>query len=124
MTFDYASIADDVDAILAEVGQEVKVRTVISGAYDPSTGKPSTTSSDLPGTGAVFDFALHLSGTSFLPGTLILAGDKQLLLSPVGVPEPQPGWFVIVGTVKWHVVATKTLAPAGVPVLYEVLLRR
>jgi len=124
MSLDYASIALDVDAILAETGQPVTIRTVTTGAYDPSTGKPSTTSSDLPGTGAVFDFSLHLSGTAFLPGTLILAGDKQLLLSPVGMTEPQPGSFVIIGTKTWHVVATKTLAPAGIPVLYEVLLRK
>lgn len=124
MSIDYASIAQDVDAILAEAGQPITIRTVIAGPYDPSTGKPTKTSSDLPGTGAVFDFALHLSGAAFQPGTLIVAGDKQLLLSPVGVTEPQPGSFVVIGTVTWHVVATKTLAPAGIPVLYEVLLRK
>lgn len=124
MSFDYAGTALDVDATLKEFGGPVTLRTVTAAPYNPATGKASSSSQDLPGTGAVFDFALHLSGTAFSPGTLILAGDKQLLLSPVGVTEPQPGSFVIIGTKTWHVVATKTLAPAGIPVLYEVLLRK
>ncbi len=124
MTFDYAGTAQDVDATLKEVGQSVTLRTITAGPYDPATGKASSVSAELPGFGAVFDFVLHLSGTAFVPGTLIVAGDKQLLLSPVGVAEPQPGSLIIVGTVTWHVVATKTLAPAGIPVLYEVLLRK
>lgn len=124
MSFDYIETATDVDELLDEFGQEVTLRTVTTGDYDPATGSASSSSVDSTGTGAEFDFGLHLSGASFTAGTVIVAGDKQLLLSPVGIPEPQQGSFAIIGSVIWSIAAVKVTGPAGVPVLYELLLRK
>ena len=124
MRFDYLETAADVDELLAEFGQAVTIRTVTTGAYDPATGGASSSSVDSTGTGAEFDFGLHLSGASFTAGTVIVAGDKQLLLSPVGISEPQQGSFAIISGVAWSIAAVKVTGPAGVPVLFELLLRK
>ena len=124
MSFDYLETASDVDELLIEFGQPVTIRTVTTGAYDPATGSVSSSSADVIGNGAVFDFVLHLSGTSFVAGTLIASGDKQLLLSPVGITPPQPGSLVIIGGVTWKIEAVKVTGPAGIAVLYELLLRK
>lgn len=123
MSFDYLETASDVDELLSEFGQQVTIRTVTTGSYDPSTGSASSSTSDLTGNGVVFDFGLHLSGSSFTAGTMITTGDKQLLLSPMGMPEPKAGSFAIIGGVTWSIAAVKVTGPAGVPVLFELLLR-
>lgn len=124
MNFDYSEVATGANELLAEFGQQVTIRTVTTGVYDPATGSVSSSSVDVIGKAAEFDFGSHLSGSSFTKGTVITAGDKQLLLSPVGITEPQQGSFVIIGSVTWSIAAVKVTGPAGIPVLYELLLRK
>lgn len=100
------------------------VRHRTTGEYDPATGAAAVTTTDEAGKGAVFDFGLHQSGQYFQPGTMIQAGDKQLLLSPVGITAPKQGDEAIIGGVTWAIQSVKTTAPAGEAVLYECLLRR
>lgn len=123
MTF-YADMAAVADELLAELGVTVTLRTVSAGDYDPDTGTAALTTTDQTGNGALFDYGLHASGQSFGEGTMIVSGDKNLLLSPVGITAPAAGGKVIAAGVTWEIVSVKTTAPSGVPVLYEVQLRR
>lgn len=120
----YADLAAVADDLLAEFGQPVTIRRQTPGSYDPDTGSATVTTADESGYGAVFDFGLHQSGLSFSAGNMILAGDKQMLLSPVGITVPAPGHLAIIGSETWAIVSVKTTAPAGVAVLYECLLRK
>jgi hypothetical protein len=99
--------------------------------YVPGQGMVQQPDIEHPCTGAVFDFGLHQSGSAFTAGSLIEAGDKQLFLSPDGVPVAiGPGWRVITFpdipemSETYSVVSVKTTAPAGIPVLYEGQLRK
>lgn len=120
----YTDLAAVADELLAEFGQSLTIRRRTSGAYDPATGSATVTTADQSGVGAVFDFGLHQSGQYFQPGTMIQAGDKQLLLSPVGITAPANGDQAIIGGVTWAIQSVKTTAPAGEAVIHECLLRR
>ena len=112
----YDDLALLADSLLKEFGQPVTIRHTVPGEYDPEIGGASSVTTNSVGVGAVFDY-----GSKLVDGTLILIGDKQLLLSPVGVGVPVPGDLVIIdaginaGT--WSIVPpVKTTAPAGVEV--------
>lgn len=128
MTF-YSEMAGVANELLTEFGQRVILQSTTRSPYDPVTGLAAadvfTESSSV---GAAFDFSAAMSGVKFAAGTTIEAGDRQLLLSPIGLASP-PGVGSVVllnGRAEtWRVVATKTLDPSGAaPVLYECLLRR
>lgn len=129
----YTDLAADADEILRAFGAPVALAQTTAGTYDPGTGlvgEPVTMTQE--GTAAVFDFGLHQSGTSFVPGTMIQAGDKQMLLSPLAadgtaLAPPIPGVTVTFDSEVWTVQAVKKTAPAGSGegvVLFELLLRK
>lgn len=120
----YDEMADVAHELLLEFGMSIVLRRVTPGAYDPATGTSAETTADQPATGALFDYDLRSSGQGFEPETLIQAGDKQCLLSPDGVTEPQPGDFIVDGTALWTIINAKAVNPAGTPVLYDLLLRK
>lgn len=120
----YSDLAVVADQLLAEFGRSVTIRAQAAGTYDPESGSATLTTSDQAGNGAVFDFGLHQSGMAFTAGSMILSGDKQLLLSPVGITAPAPGDLAIIGSETWNIVSVKTTAPAGTAVLYECQLRK
>ena len=115
----YGDLALTADSLLLEFGQAVTIRTQTPGEYDPATGTAAITVVDTVGNGCVFDY-----GSNAIDGTMIVAGDKQLLLSPVGMSEPGVDDLAIVGGISWRIVSVKTTAPAGVAVLFECQLRK
>lgn len=124
MAFDYSEIADVADEILEEFGQAVTLTHVEPGEYVPGEGITNTTSLQY-GTGAVVDW-----DTRQVDGTLILIGDKRLLLSPLNtaglaLTAPVLGDTVTdaAGIVYTLVVPLKTVSPAGTVVLFDVNLR-
>lgn len=124
MTF-YAELAADTQALLDEFGQTVTLRKVTEGAYNPATGTVTQTTADHSTVAALFDFNLIQSGQLFSPETMILAGDKQCLMSALVSAVPVPNDRVIdAAATVWQVAGVKEVNPAGTPVLYELLLRR
>lgn len=115
----YGELALTADDLLKEFGQAVTIRTQTPGEYDPETGTSAITPVDTVGNGCVFDY-----GTNAIDGTMIVQGDKQLLLSPVGMATPDIGSIAIIGDDQWNIVSVKTTAPAGVAVLFECQLRK
>lgn len=115
----YGDLALTADDLLKEFGQPVTIRTQTPGEYDPETGTSAITTVDTVGNGCVFDY-----GTNAIDGTMIVQGDKQLLLSPVGMATPANGSIAIIGDDQWNIVSVKTTAPAGVAVLFECQLRK
>lgn len=124
MAFDYSEIANVADEILEEFGQAVTLTHVEPGTYVPGEGITNTTTTQA-GTGAVVDW-----DAGQINGTLILIGDKRLLLSPLNttgtvLTAPVLGDTVTdaVGVVYTLVAPLKTVSPAVTVVLYDCNLR-
>lgn len=127
--FDYLESQQDADELIEEFGQVGAIRrTTIVREHEWEEGVETT--------------IFHSVKVAVLPieeknidGTLIKAGDQQALISPVGLTvTPEVGDIVLVngafigsvyqGGEAWTVSMLKTLAPAGVTVLYDAVVSR
>ena len=119
MAFNYSRIAGTANRLLAKFGQTVTLRKYEIGAYDPVTSTAAQVATDYSRVGAIFDFG----GKQTLgPGGLIQVGDKQLLMDVNGA-APELEDHVIVGGVEYVLKGVGVIAPAGVPVVYDLHLR-
>lgn len=120
---DYAKTAARADQSLRRKGGIVVLRQVVTGDYDPGLGTAPTTTTDYEGTGVKINYEAEN-----IDGTLIQAGDQQLLLSPLqrnGAPMPAStvADLVLFGGSSYTVKAVETTAPVDVAVLYRLHLR-
>ena len=124
MTF-YARLQSTADKMLKGKGQSLTLTKVTAGTYNPETGgfTGAGTSTQMA-YGAIFDY-----GTKQIDGTLIKAGDKNLLLSAfktdgAALTAPVLGDTVSIGGVVYTLVEPlKEVNPAGTVVMYECNLR-
>lgn len=124
MTF-YARLQSTADKMLKGKGQSLTLTKNTAGTYNPATGGfTGAGTSTQTAYGAVFDY-----GAKQIDGTLIKAGDKQLLLSAVktdgaALTAPVLGDTVSIGGVTYTLVEPlKEVNPAGTVVLFDVNLR-
>ena len=126
MAEDWAAIAAEVNGGLGEVGQAVTISRPGPDVFDPAT---DTT---VPGPPIVQQCSGSQKSYSArsIDGTVIQQGDVQFLLSPLkadGSPIERPVADRDTLTKldgPWAVKHVDTIAPAGVPVLYKLQLRR
>lgn len=126
MAEDWAAIAAEVNSGLGEVGQTVTISRPGPDVFDPAT---DTTVPGPPivqqGSGVQKSYS-----AKSIDGTVIQQGDVQFLLSPLradGAPIEQPvadrdSLTKLDGL--WAIKHVDTVAPAGVPVLFKIQLRR
>lgn len=122
------SVEDARDAYndLLEDGQVVTVTRETEGAYVP--GSETTVATTVQtGAGAVFPYA---PGLRNMPGSLVQAGDQQLLLSTLdsdGAPlDPTPAVNDVITLAdgsKHTIQAIETLTPAGIPIIHDCRIR-
>lgn len=124
MTF-YARLQATANRLLKGKGQSLTLTKVTAGTYNPATGGfTGAGTSTQTAYGAIFDY-----GTKQIDGTLIKAGDKQLLLSAfntdgAALTAPVLGDTVTISSVVYTLVEPlKTVGPAGITVIYECNLR-
>ena len=103
---------------ITEFGQAVTLSRQAVGAYDPSTGTSVVTPTTQTGKGVLLDY-----GTKDIDGTLILAGDKQLLLSATSITAPIVGDTATVNSTIYTIMNIKDLNPAGTSVMLDCNLR-
>lgn len=120
---DYTKTAARADQSLRRKGGIVVLRQVVTGEYDPDLGAAPNTATDFEGTGVKINYEAEN-----IDGTLILAGDHKLLLSPLqrnGLPMPQPtvADLVLFGGASFTIKAVETTAPVDVAVLHTLQLR-
>lgn len=105
----------------------------VLGVYDPATGTASGTSVQTEVQAILQDLTLSSNGLSLRFGTLVVAGDKQLLVRPPErtVPDADPLVInpasdrVTVGGHTYKVVTFKEVNPTGDEVvLIDLYLRR
>lgn len=118
MSFDYAGLSTTANNIIAEFGGTVTVTSKGTQTYDIDTG--AVVSSDTVETtkGVITNY-----DKKDIDGTMILQGDKLLLLSAIGITTVKPNAKVTIGTVDYNVIAVNETNPAGIPLLYELQIR-
>ncbi|MFD2235946.1 hypothetical protein [Aureimonas populi] len=117
-SFDYAKTAATAERLLARFGQEgaIRVQGVRESDWDDEPGPPV----DHPCRLAVLPIA-----DRDIDGALIKAGDVKILVSTVGLSiTPTTVNTVIAANGTFTIVRVKTLAPAGVAVLHDLMGRR
>lgn len=120
MSFDYAEIAQVAHEILAEMGSAGLItRKERGGVYDPAAGAYPETTVTQSCTAVVFPIDQKL-----VNGTTVLASDEQAYLSAVGLVLPAPPQVLTWQGVDYTLVRVKNLAPAGVSVLVDIIVRR
>lgn len=122
---DWTAEAEEVRQSLEEDSQPVTLTREVPGEYDPDLGAAPTVTETAGAVGLAFDYSLLQpnAGAAFASG-LILEGDRQLLMSVPAEFLPAPGYMVTLVDGLWLVKNVKAVAPAGVPVLYDLHLRR
>lgn len=124
---DMVSAADD---LLQEFGQAVTLTNPGAAGYDTTTGKPAGSPTTQDGFGAVFDYSTFIrSGLRDVPGSLILAGDRQLILSPLkadgtALTKPEPNHTVTLASgATYTITAVAPLEPGGTAVYFDCNIR-
>lgn len=116
----YERMALTADRMLTSKGQPVTITRKTAGTYNPATGSATVTTTTQTGYGVIFDH-----GDRNVDGTLIQAGDKNLLLSAIGITVPELNDTVTVGGAVYTIVQPlKVICPATTVVMYELNLRR
>lgn len=120
----YAKMRATADKILRGKGQAITLTRQSSGTYAPSTGLATVSTSTQTGYGAVFEYVDHN-----IDGTLIKAGDKQLLLSALNstgtalTTPPIVNDTATIGGAVYTITSVKPLSPAGTTCIFECNLR-
>jgi hypothetical protein len=101
--------------MLARFGGEAVLRRLRKSAYDPAAGRATRIATD---------YNLRALAGSYrlgqVDGSLIRSDDRRVLLEAAGdAPAPQPGDRLIMDGATYAIVAVRTLAPAGTPLLHE-----
>jgi hypothetical protein len=106
------------DEIVKEFGQSITIKTVNQGTYDPETSEIINTVTDFITYGVIFDY-----GEKDVNGTTIVRGDKQLLITPVGLLTIDLNSTVVVQGTEYVITKIKQTNPAGTNLLWELSLR-
>lgn len=128
--FDYLETQRDADELIEEFGQVGAIRrTVVTPPPNDWT----------PGTEVTAYYPIKVAVLPIeeknVDGTLIMAGDQQALISPLGLTvTPQVGDIILINGEMygeeyvdgdaWTVSSMKTLAPAAIVALYDAVVRR
>lgn len=119
----YDRLQATANRLLKGKGQTVTITSQTVGDYDPATGSAPVTASTQTGWGAVFEYT-----NKNIDGTLIIAGDKQLLLSAINsagilLATPQVNDTVTIGGQVSTIKQIKPLNPAGTALLFDCNIR-
>jgi hypothetical protein len=120
----YTRLRNTANRMLKGKGQTITLIKQSAGSYNVSTGAVTVTASTLYAYGAIFDY-----GTKDIDGTLIKAGDKQLLLSAYStttgtlLTAPAVNDKVTVAGITYTITQIKTIAPGGTTVIYDCNIR-
>ena len=112
-------MAETATELLTEFGQALTLTRQSAGGYSYSDSSATVTTSTQSGVGALFDW-----GSKEIDGTLIVHGDKKLLLSATGITAPKINDTVTLGSTVYTIKAPLVeLNPAGTVVMYTCNLR-
>jgi len=123
MTFDYAKTAATALKLLTRFGQDVTLVMATDGAYDPDLGTSTRTEATETRKAALLDFDRINFGMTLDDGSRVMASDRRCIMDANGT-APTTLDFIEVAGERYPIKALKTLSPAGVPILYDMLIRK
>lgn len=118
MSFDYASLATTADTIIGNFGVPVTVLSKGTSSYNVDTGTVTSTDTTQTANGVIVEYE-----SKDIDGTLIMRGDKRLLLSPIGITSIKPDAKVTIAGVSYNVICVYETNPAGVALVYDLQIR-
>ncbi|MBO9602546.1 MAG: hypothetical protein J7496_08570 [Novosphingobium sp.] len=113
------------DRMIALKGQAVTIAATVDGAYDPATGGVSGDAYSATGKAVI----LPMSAFKAASDSRVIAGDEQMYLSGLdsagdALPEPPNAAVITLADgSKRTLIAVDTLRPAGLPILYDCVVR-
>lgn len=110
-------------AMLTESGQLVTLTRRVVGAYDPATAGVAMTETNATAFGAVFPLSSIRYASHKQADSLIVQGDRQLILEAVTPPPRVDDRVTLADGAICTIVTADPLAPAGVPILYDCTIR-
>lgn len=118
--FNYKKSQATATKLIKNFGQELILTHVDNGVYNPSTGLIPSVTTNQTGIGVLLDH-----GNREIDGTLILMGDKKLLLSAKDITKPEINDTCFINFVNYTIKEPLIeINPAGtVPVMYKLNLR-
>jgi hypothetical protein len=119
MTFNYAGTQQSAYNLLSKFGQAITIVRTINESYDPVTSAVTATTTTQAARGVTLNY-----NSKDVDGVLILRGDQQLFLSPVGIIAPAIGDKVTINSVDWMVTMVDELNPGGTALLLICNLRK
>jgi hypothetical protein len=125
MSFNYSNSADTARRLLTQFGRNITHRVVTGTTYNPATETEVETVTDNTVKAADFSVFTKLNGggNQYFNGVLVQQNDRFALVSP-DIALIEPNHRLIIDGVIWQVMAVDKLAPAGVLVLWKVLIRK
>jgi hypothetical protein len=104
--------------LMAKFGGTATIRRVVPGAYNPTTGTVTETTTDTAVRGVLED--VRLSEVN----DLIQAGDKRLLIAAADIATaPTTADEVLIGAITHQVITVRTIEQDNTPITYELILR-
>ena len=94
--------------------------------YDPVTGMGAAiVPVTQPGQVILLDYTMQEAGIINAAGSLVLQGDKKIMLAAKGLAwAPTMTTTILADGLTWTIINIKTTNPAGTPLLYELHGRR
>ena len=104
--------------LMAKFGGTATIRRVVAGAYNPTTGTVSETTTDTAVRGVLEDVNLREVND------LIQAGDKRLLIAAADIATaPTAADEAIIEGVTYQTVQVRTIEQDNTAITYELILR-
>lgn len=122
---DYSEDRAEAYESIKEAGAAMTLFHSEGAEYNPATCRTApATVLDYPCYGIIEEYTQINAGMGPQDGSSVLAGDKKITLTAAAdFPDPISGDTLTVGETVYKVVRVKSLAPAGVAILYEVQAR-
>jgi hypothetical protein len=104
--------------LMSKFGGTATIRRVVTGAYNPTTGTVSETTTDTTVRGVLEDVNLREAND------LIQANDKRLLIAAADIANPPTtADEVLIGAITHQVIEVRTIEQDNTPITYELILR-
>lgn len=119
MAFDYSNLANVALFQISDKGRNVTLRYVEEGTYNPGTDAFSgTTFTDTTVKALIRNYSLRE-----LLDTIILVGDKEVILASSGITRPEVNDIIIDSSSYYRILNVVEIIPGDTSLLYKLQVR-
>ena len=111
---------DNATKVIKSDGIQMSLNRVIVGDFDAVSGSTSNRTETYLSYGLITDYKRY-----DIDGTNIKIGDKKIILAAIkDMPEPTSDDLLVIVGVSWKIINCTPIAPSGIPILYQVQVRK